>query len=205
MDWFLALLLLAAPAPVRLPPVDQCAADASFGRFRAELLEAIERRDEDHVLSIIADDIMVDFGGGHGSAAFTEAWALDRPKESRLWAELAEILRLGCTIGEGTASAPSLMHQLPAERDGFMTLLAVRPDAVLRAAMSDGSPALRRLDWDLLTLADKGGDETWAPITLGGDRTGYVRRGHVRSPVDYRAIFQKRNGRWEMTALVAGD
>lgn len=207
MTLLLALLLTAAPAPapVRLPPVDRCAADPSFSRFRADLAEAVERRDRDHVLALVADDIMVDFGGGHGRSAFIEAWKLERPAESKLWAELAEILRLGCTIEGETATSPSLMEQLREDRDAFMTLLAVKPGAVLREGPSDDSPVLRRLDWDLLTLAPKGGADGWFPIALDGGRTGYVRQEHVRSPIDYRAVFAKEKGRWRMTVLVAGD
>jgi hypothetical protein len=209
MELIAALLLLtASPAPplaARLPPVDRCAADPSFGRFRADLLSALQRRDRAHLLGIVAEDIMVDFGGGHGRAAFIEHWGLARPKESPLWAELGQILRLGCTIQGGTASSPSLMDQLPADRDAFMTLLAVRPGAALRKAPSNSSPVIRRLDWDLLTLAPKGAVEGWFPIVLEDGGTGYVLWEHVRSPVDYRAVFSKQNGRWQMTVLVAGD
>jgi hypothetical protein len=206
MQLLAALLLLTASPPLtRLPPVDRCAADSSFSRFRADLVDAIARRDRDHVLGILADDVMVDFGGGHGRAAFIEHWALDRPEESRLWTELGQILRLGCTIEGATASAPSLTNQLPADRDAFMTLLAVKPGAALREAPSETSPVIRRLDWDLLTLAPKGAVEGWFPILLEDGGTGYVRWEHVRSPVDYRAVFSKQDGRWKVTVLVAGD
>jgi hypothetical protein len=209
MQLLAALLLLmtspAPPLPARLPPVDRCAADPSFGRFRAELLSALERRDREHLLAIVAEDIMVDFGGGQGRAAFIEHWGLGQPKESGLWAELGQILRLGCTMQGGTASSPSLMDQLPADRDAFMTLLAVKPGAALREAPSEASPAIRRLDWDLLTLAPKGAVEGWFAVMLEDGGTGYVLWEHVRSPVDYRAVFSKQSGRWAMTVLVAGD
>ena len=203
----LAALLLATASPpaIRLPPVDRCAADSSFSRFRADLLGAIERRDREHLLRIVADDVMVDFGGGHSRPAFIQHWALDRPGESRLWAELGRILRLGCTIEGETASSPSLLGQLPADRDAFMTLLAVRPGAALHRAPSEASAVIRRLDWDLLTLAPKGGDEGWFPVVLEDGGTGYVRSEHVRSPLSYRAVFSKQNGQWKMTVLVAGD
>jgi hypothetical protein len=206
----LLLLLLTAPppaptTPARLPPVDRCAADDSFSRFRAELKNAVGGKDREHLLGLLADDIMVDFGGGHGRAAFIDHWKLGQPGESRLWAELAEILRLGCTIQGDTASSPSLLGQLSPERDAFMTLLAVKPGAALRAGPSDDSPVIRRLDWDLLTVEPKGAVEGWFPIELGDRGTGFVRWEHVRSPVDYRAVFSRQNGEWRMTVLVAGD
>jgi hypothetical protein len=207
MTLLLAFLLLTAtgPAPVRLLPIDQCRADASFNGFRADLAQAIESKDKQRLLSLVADDIMIDFGGGHGRSAFADKWQLERPAESLLWAEIGEILRLGCTIEGDTAAAPSLMHQLPADRDAFTTLLAVNPGSALHEAPRDDSAMIRRLDWDLLTLADKGGAEGWFPVRLDDGRTGYVRQEHVRSPIDYRAVFARRDGRWRMTVLVAGD
>jgi hypothetical protein len=32
-----------------------------------------------------------------------------------------------------------------------------------------------------------------------------VRRRDVRDLADYRAVFEKRGGRWRMTAFIAGD
>ena len=58
-------------AVLRLPPVDRCAADDTFVAFRAR---AASRRlpaaTRVHVLAIVADDIMVNFGGGAGREEF---------------------------------------------------------------------------------------------------------------------------------------
>ena len=195
----------AVAAPVELPPKDECVADPSFRRFRAELLATAERRDVKRLEAMVSKDVMVDFGGGAGRAAFASAWKLDRPQQSALWAELRLILSLGCTLEDGTASSPSLMDQLPEDRDAFMSLLVIKPGAALHKAPDAASPVVARQNWTLLTMADKGGSEDWAPIALDGGGTAYIRRTEVRSPIDYRAVFQKRKGRWEMTALVAGD
>jgi hypothetical protein len=34
---------------------------------------------------------------------------------------------------------------------------------------------------------------------------GFVALQYIRSPVDYRAYFQKSGGRWRMTLFIAGD
>ena len=114
---FLLCLLLAVPGAAagqrrQLPPVDQCAADASFAAFRTSLLDAIERRDSAFLLSIVADEITFNFGGGEGREAFRELWTLDRPETSGLWAELGAVLRLGCARDGDTIWAPSMFRQL---------------------------------------------------------------------------------------------
>jgi hypothetical protein len=36
-------------------------------------------------------------------------------------------------------------------------------------------------------------------------RSGYIRQALFRGFDDYRAVFERRHGRWRMTAFVAGD
>jgi hypothetical protein len=48
-------------------------------------------------------------------------------------------------------------------------------------------------------------EKLWVRIRLGDGRTGHVWHAYVRSPVDYRALFNLIDGRWRMTAFVSGD
>ena len=45
----------------------------------------------------------------------------------------------------------------------------------------------------------------WQRIALPGGGTGYVTAPEFRSPIDYRARFEKRDGRWRMIVFIAGD
>jgi hypothetical protein len=45
----------------------------------------------------------------------------------------------------------------------------------------------------------------WNPIQTSKGRTGWVLQRYLRSPVGYRAGFARREGRWWLNALVAGD
>ena len=207
---FLLCLLLAAPSaaaaqPRRLPPVDQCAADASFAAFRTSLLDAVARRDAAFVLSIVADDIMFNFGGGEGRVAFSELWTLDRPEASGLWAELGAVLRLGCARDGDTMWAPSMFRQLDDLEDPTSALVALGGGAVVRAAPSEDSAALARLEWDVLTWRSADSPEDWVAVALADGRAGFVRRDEVRSLLDYRAGFVRRGGRWRMHYFIAGD
>jgi hypothetical protein len=42
-------------------------------------------------------------------------------------------------------------------------------------------------------------------VKLAGGQQGYIASAYVRSPLDYRIVFEKRQGRWLITTLVAGD
>ena len=49
------------------------------------------------------------------------------------------------------------------------------------------------------------GGTLWSHVRLGDGRTGYIWHAYVRSPVDYRTLFNLSDGRWRMTAFVSGD
>lgn len=203
--WFLSLLI-AGTSPQALPPVDRCASDRSFVEFRERLRAAIAVRDGGHLLSVVADDIRISFGDTGGRDDFIRTWGLERPAESRLWDELGEALRLGCAPAEdGSVWAPSLGAQLSEEDDPFSVVVAVQPGAVLRAAPDANSAALAPLAWDVLTVGSDDGADEWLPVTMRDGRSGFVHSSDVRSPLDYRAGFEKRGGSWRLITFVAGD
>ena len=201
-----ALLAMTCAPAVAGKPVDRCAGNASFAAFRDSLARIVDERDAARLLSIAAYDIEVDLGGGAGRAAFVEAWALGTPEESRIWSEMETILRLGCTMEGRSASIPSLFDEATEdERDPYTSLLAIEPGGAVHAGPDDASPVVARLDWDVLRLLDWNGAGEWIPVALADGRRGHVRREHVRSPIDYRAAFERRDGTWRMTMFLAGD
>jgi len=200
------LLLLAAPAAdrPRLPPVDRCASAPGFTAFREELLGVVARKDVERLLALSDENIMLSFGGDFGREAMRKMWELDRPAGSLIWQELGEALKLGCAMSEGGAVVPSMATTLPANEDAFEVMIAVKPGP-LRAAPNDRARAIATLDWDLVSIGEWDPDNRWARIRLRDGRTGYVRTDAVRSPIDYRAIFERKDGKWKMRAFVAGD
>jgi hypothetical protein len=202
------VLLLADPsqsARIQMPPVDECAADAEFAAFRAELLDAIERQDTQALLALIDEEVLASFGSDTGHADFVRLWKLDAPGESEVWHELSEALRLGCATDGTVAVAPALVNKLPRDADVFEAMVAVEPGAPLRAAPEANAAVIETLEWDLLTLGDWDGLSDWVPVTLPDGRSGHMLRTQLRSPIDYRASFEKVNGAWKMTTFVAGD
>jgi len=200
------LLTLAAATlgPARLPPVDQCTADPSFVEFRSDLRRTIRRRDAKGLLAVVADDVHASLGGHVGKRDFIELWSLNQRSESKVWAELDKALLLGCSMRGGVPTIPSLGDQLDPGRDPFETLVAL-PGAVLRRAPRDTSGAVTRLQWDVLTISKPWDGGAWVAVRLDNGRRGFVLWARTRSPIDYRAWFQKRGGRWLIAGFLAGD
>lgn len=188
----------------RRPPVDDCAADPGFAGFRTTLVDVIARRDHAFILSIIPDDILVNFGGDRGRDAFSREWRLGAP-DSPFWDELRAVLALGCRRMDGEFVSPALLTQLADDQDPFDIVLAVRPGAVMRAQPDETAAPVATLEWDVLHVRSVDASEEWVALRLSDGREGFVRRRDVRSPLDYRAYFANERGRWRMTSFIAGD
>jgi len=206
-----ALLILQTPSPdawtARLPPVDECGADAEFARFRAALLDVLARRDVEGLRTMVAEDVFFSFGGSEGREDFFRDWRLDAPESSALWHTLAETLMLGCAREDARMVAPYSFARWP-EFDGVGVSFLARPGAELRPRPSlDGEP-LEILAWHVVEDASgpgNGGDGAWRRVRLADGRTGFVQERDLRSDIDYRAIFERRSGRWMLATFVAGD
>jgi hypothetical protein len=203
----LLLSLAAAPAasPVRLPPVDECSADPSFAAFREMLQDSVARKDREAFLKLVDPQVAVNFGGDAGHAAFVRNWELDRPEASPLWQKLEDVLPLGCGLREGAASIPSLMTQFPEDGDPYEEVLTIGEGTSFYAKPDPASALVGKLDWELVRVTEWDEKTDWSKIALADGRTGYILHRQLRSPLDYRAVFEKRNGAWRMTAFLAGD
>ena len=201
-------LILAAAAPVRLPPVEQCVGDSDFNRVRRQLEKVVETRDLDGLLQLTSEDVRASFAGRSGRESFTDYWTAATEDRELLWNELRSALRLGCAQakdGEGNPyrAIPS-MFVTGDDLDGFATWVAL-PGSVLRTQANATSPATMRLPaWTVLDEVEHDGG-FWIKVRTPKGRGGYVSTAQARSLLDYRIIFSRRGGQWRITAFVAGD
>lgn len=196
----------------KLYPVDEAAKDPSFFTFRAQLIQAVQRRDAIYLLSILSPKISNSFGGSGGVAEFKEMWKPER-SQSEVWIELATVLSLGGAFDkDGSFLAPYLYAKWPEdEGDVFGVGVIVGENVRVRAAPQITASVIRNLSFDIVEVPDwktskaRGEKRNWISIKLSDGQTGYVAQEFIRSPSDYRAVFEKQDGRWVMTAFIAGD
>jgi len=210
---FIAPLALAADINERVRPFDDGPKDASFLKFRNELKAIIAAKDEAALMKIVDPKIQNGFGGEDGSAKFRSGWKLGDPK-SEVWRALSLTIELGGNFDNKTTfSAPYPYSAFPSDVDGFTTVVVTAEGAVMREQPKPDARVVRTLDHDILMYAaqplgklqHEATEADWLELKDAKGKHGFVRALDVRSPIDFRAIFEKKRGKWLMTAFLAGD
>jgi len=199
-------------------PVDEGKLDPSFAAFRAKLIDAAERRDAKFILSILDPKISLSFGGQDGIADFKSMWKLESGGKE-FWAEFLPVIKNGGTFvrenGKRTNLfyAPYTFNTFPEDLDGFEHFAIFGSNVNLRESPDSESKIIARLSYNVVTHEPdplgRGGEtgkvSGWQRVRTLGGLVGYVRSEYVRSPIDYRAGFEKKRGVWKMVAFIAGD
>jgi len=192
---------------VRLLPKDDAARQPSFAEFRRQLRDVAARRDEATLLGILHPDVKASFGGDTGIAAF-KALYLDADADA-FWTEFQTVLALGGSSDQaGTFAAPYVYATWPDDLDAFDCVAVVGRRVRMRARPSTAAPVVTVLDYHIVELlqSERGRDaEGWRHVRTSDGKTGYIAARYVRSSVDHRALFARSEGRWWLTAYVAGD
>jgi hypothetical protein len=204
----LALLALAGPPhafPPTLPPVEQCAQDRGFATFRAQLRRSVSNRDRKALLSLLAPDVLVNFGGASGRDAFADEWSFDPTELGNVWSQLETMLHLGCARSEKARVIPSMSMQVESDGDGdWFDQVVILPGARLYKETGTESANPATVPWTLALVTSRAGDLVTG-VRLPDGREGYISDQLVYSPLDYRMVIEKRAGRWTITAFVGGD
>lgn len=206
----------------RVLPVDEASEDESFVAFRAQLIEAVNNKDADFLLGIVSPDIHTGFGRGGGFEDFQQRWQLEDP-DSQLWSQLGAVLALGGEFQSDFAEAddarptfiaPYVFNSFPSrDFSPFEYSAVVAEDVVLRAEPDAESDAIALLSHHIVKIdradsieAEPGSYQySWYKVATTDGEAGYVDGQYVRSPIDYRAFFEKEAGQWMMTTFLAGD
>jgi hypothetical protein len=191
----------------RLPvkPVDEAVTDPEFFLFRARVQAALAAHDTAEIMRIVDPGILNSFGGDGGKEEFRQMWGLQSPEKSQLWAALGLVLALGGRFEEDSIFyAPYLVRGTSG--DGFETLAVLGINVTVHAGPALTSPVIDSVSFEQVTKwREKSTTHGWEPIRTSEGRTGWVLERHLRSPIDYRAGFVRRQGQWWLRALVAGD
>lgn len=206
MPAVLALAALLAPAPPtplprKLPPVEQCGNDPQFKAFRAKLTKAVDTANREALLALLAPDVQADFGGGQGPAQIAEQ--IDNAGDE-LWMYYKEVIHLGCAVSGTARVIPSLVVQLEPWSDEELGYIAVAlPGVSLRVTPDNDSRVVTTLKWDVVTLIP--GNDFQTEVVLPDGRKGFLFDSEFTSATGYRFWIEKRDGKWMVTALIAGD
>ena len=119
----------------------------------------------------------------------------------------------GAFLSDSAFAAPYVYAIWPDSLDAFEYVVVTSPAAVVRTAPSASADTLGTASHSLLPYEDWRGvpespvepDTSWAGVLLPDGRTGWLRADDVHSPVGWRAIFERRDGRWMIVAFIAGD
>jgi hypothetical protein len=196
----------------KLYPVDEAAKDPTFFVFRARLLKAIHDRDAKFIYSILDEKIENSFGGDGGIAEFKTTWHAER-QNSPFWKELLTALSLGGRFDEKdhSFSAPYVFNSFPEDIDSFEGAAVIEDGVRVRKEPGTQSEVIRTLSFDIVEVQNWEPKKNpkdrreWVQIKLTDNQTGYVAAEYLRSPIDFRAVFEKKKGKWLMTAFIAGD
>lgn len=215
-----ATLAVAAFAQERfVKPVDEASKDASFLAFRTKLIDAVERKDLKYVKSIMDPKIELSFGGHSGLKDFDELWK----NKAEFWQELSFVVNNGGRfVGEGRSkmssfTAPYLFSDMPEDLDQFEYHAIFGSNVNVREQPNPNAKVVAQLSYNIVkidneaTINRKTGPGEWdlkpdcyKIESLGGVK-GWVKAEFVRSPIDYRAGFEKKRGVWKMTFFIAED
>jgi hypothetical protein len=200
-------------------PVDEGKRDASFSAFREKTLQAAKRRDVKYILSIVDANIKNTFGDSNGIEEFKKMWKINSP-QSEFWDEFITVLEHGGAFWKRNGApknqifhAPYTFTQFPEDLDSIEHQCVFGNNVNLRSKPDASAPVVASLSYDIVKVDFENSvkDETdedkysWLKVETLGGKKGFVNAKYVRSPVDYRAIFEKRNGRWKLVTFVAGD
>ena len=195
----------------RLYPVDEAARDPSFLAFRSRLIQALQERDEMFLLGVLAPDIKSSFGGDAGVEDFKSFWELDQP-DTAVWKTLLTVLSLGGSFqGDNYFIAPYTNSEFPSSLDAFEHGVILGEHVEARKEPGEDGAILAVLSSDIVRvsdwtpLIDPRDQREWIAVELAGGIRAFVLREQLRSPIDYRAFFEKKNDKWLLTIFVAGD
>jgi len=195
------------PPPRKLYPIDESHLDPSFAEFKARLLEAVQRRDLDFLLSIAHPKI--DLGYERSSPA-----SLKRNWEPRDWQELRHMLSLGAARNSSGFCAPYVSIKFPDERNAFESVVITGSDVPVMAEPNSTAPIIDRLSYDIVRYLSRGrgawdtieGERYhWWRIETPSGETGYVWGKYARRPIDMGVCFAKTDGQWLMTSWTSAD
>jgi len=200
-----------------LKPIDEAPLDPSFVAFRSRVIAAAERRDAKFIFSIIDPRIRVTFGDVLGLREFKRYFKLER-RSDPFWAEFLAVIKNGGLFSRENGKrknlfyAPYAFEGFPEDLDSFSQGVVLGANVSLRETPSADGKIVARLSYNIVTADYENSIKTgdldklvWVKVTTLGGLAGFVSADNFRSPMDYRAGFSKKFGKWKLVLFISGD
>lgn len=188
--------------------VDEAQKDNSFFKFRIELLEHIEKKDVQYLLSITDKNIIYSFGDDDGIKGFVDEWKIFE-KDSKVWDVLKEVINSGGRFeGEDIFFAPYTFTEFLDDYDVFEYNIVKGENRKVYLKPDRNSYVLGILSNEVIKINNETEEkipETWSLVTLYNGKKGYILSRYLKSPIDFRVGFIKKKGVWKMNCFVEGD
>lgn len=186
--------------------------DPSFTHFSDSLISAVQKNDTMFVFSRVSEDVSNGFGGNVGIKEFKQMWSgLNEP----LRKEIVKALKLGAKCDEPSdrVFVPHYWLTFPDSLDAFRYVYVLKNGVPAYALPDTSAPIVETIDAGLIKIvsydvSDKyaaAGNPVWAGLESSTGDTLMVLAEFLRSPLDYRFWFEKKEGRWMLMGWAAGD
>jgi hypothetical protein len=203
----LALALVLGPD---FPPLDEGGNDVQFAEFRQNLIGSIEKKNYDWALPRIATDIKYSLGEDGNKRELLKAWENIPSAREEFFGELLKCLKMGGQFkkydGRKFFVAPYVFSAWPEDMDAFEFVAVPTPVVKVFAAADEKQEPIASVGHTIVRIDYSSQSEGWNRIEYEDGAWGWIMTKDVRSPLDYRAYFEKNGaGSYELVTFIAGD
>jgi len=224
---FLSLNYIGAQNP-KFPPRDEVYQEASLNAFVKKLLDAIDKRDQSFLYSVIDIDVAGQRGVTAGLNDFKQEWNADKDS-STMWPLMKRAINLGGVYLHDTADFTGrytfvfpYVYDMPLDiEDDYYSIGVITGQNVnLREGPGTTSPVKAKLSYDVIWFLEDSdqngqtksgtnpyGEAEWYQVaTYDRQQQGWVNWQYVYSPMSYRLfLFKNAKGEWKISSFMAGD
>lgn len=185
---------------------------SDFELFADTLSEALQNRDTTYLFNRVDQEIMNGLSYNKGKVRFKELW---RNAQVSLGKELITALHLGGAKSKYDFKifVPHYWVTFPDSLDAFRYVIPLSDTVHLFQQKNENSPIITMLvqKWTEVIERESNyvdGDKNlikWIRLKTANDKIGYVQKNKVRSVIDYRFWFEKKNNKWMLMGWAAGD
>jgi len=203
---FVGTGLAQEPAGRKLYPVVESHLDPSVAEFKARLLEAVETKDRELLLSALTPGVSFHF---EAPIPADRAMAVFDENDDASWEILHRLLLMGVErLQDGRFIAPYLFYAMGRTKgfDRFTNMVIADEDVELYAEPTPDASVIALLSYDIVEVNRRESPSGWYKITTIPDgQTGYILRKYGYTTFSDRVIFAKHEGEWKLTSFTGGD